>query len=57
MKPQSPCLDCTDRKANCHSMCVAYLYFREDLDKYNAHREKNKRAENDYYAVRNRKFK
>ena len=57
MKPQSPCLNCKQRTANCHSKCEEYAYFRNELDEYNAYRKKNKQTDNDYYAVRNRKFK
>lgn len=57
MKPQSPCLDCKNRKATCHTNCEDYAQYKDELDRYNSYRNKQKSIENDYNAVRFRKYR
>jgi len=38
-KPDSPCKDCCDRYVGCHSSCVRYISYQQDLD---AKRKMNK---------------
>lgn len=57
MKPQSPCYNCKNRKANCHSNCDDYLAYKQELNEYNERRNKQKNIEADYNAFRFRKRK
>ena len=29
----TPCKNCTDREIGCHSSCMKYIHYREDIDK------------------------
>lgn len=33
-RPQSPCMNCTDRKLNCHGECEVYSCFQKELRDY-----------------------
>ena len=42
IKPNSPCLNCKDRKIGCHVDCEGYKDYEEALDKYHRLVNKNK---------------
>ena len=33
-RPESPCLDCTDRHESCHATCDKYIAYAEDMAAY-----------------------
>lgn len=51
MRP-SPCKDCTDRHAECHSRCERYSVWKAEYDKVRDVINKNKRQEQIYQQHR-----
>lgn len=54
---KAPCLNCTDRKVGCHSICEKYKVYREYKDKENEKIRQSKRVYDDLYTIKNTKFR
>lgn len=52
-----PCKDCSEREANCHSICPKYLSAKEAQDKINKERQLQKEASRYTYEITHRKKK
>ena len=44
-RPESPCLDCEDRREGCHAVCERYKDYTEELAEYNAEVKANRLRE------------
>ena len=56
-KPESPCLDCINRTANCHSDCLLYNEYKTELDIYNYKIRKSKKNQSLTQGIRKLYYK
>lgn len=56
-KPESPCLNCSDRYLGCHSKCDLYDKFKQDIKllKERSHKEQLKISE--WLEYKNHKYR
>lgn len=54
---KAPCLNCKDRHPLCHSSCIHYLSYKQEHDKIKEQIRKDIVADQDYYSMKEAKFK
>lgn len=57
MKPQAPCRDCVYRVLNCHSTCILYQDYQQELDVWHRKVSNGKYDEYEDYRFAKRKRK